>query len=82
MVLLALPTNVKEVANIFFDSFQNEPIAKCSHGVGRLVHSQAIIEAWKHNTLAYTGKYIDSQSGKILSMATHKIPLNLNANTR
>ncbi|KAK9783636.1 putative N-acetyltransferase domain-containing protein [Seiridium cardinale] len=74
-VLPALETDMVEVSDVFFEGFKDEPLMKFlyPHGVDRPAHVKATLEEWKHNTTTYTVKCVDSESGKILGMATWEI---------
>ncbi|KAL7626862.1 hypothetical protein AAE478_003636 [Parahypoxylon ruwenzoriense] len=75
MPLVVLPArivDVEPVYDVYFAAFKDEPILQFLYprGVDRKAHTEGMIQWWNHDKTSYTMKCLDSDTGKIVGMAT------------
>lgn len=78
MPLTVLPAHladVEPVYDVYFAAFKDEPIIDFLYprGVDRKAHTEGMRQWWSHDTTGYTIKCLDTDTGKIVGMATWDI---------
>ncbi|KAI1330764.1 acyl-CoA N-acyltransferase [Xylariaceae sp. FL0255] len=78
MPLVVLPAqicDVEGVYDVYFAAFQNEPILDFLFpgGVDRKAHTEGTIQWWNHDKNGYHVKCVDTETGKIVGMASWDI---------
>lgn len=75
MPLVVLPARVPDVESVYdmyFEAFKDEPITEFLYprGVDRKAHTEGTKQWWSHDTIGYTIKCLDTDTGSIVGMAT------------
>ncbi|KAI9163443.1 putative acyltransferase SID5 [Paramyrothecium foliicola] len=74
-VLPALVADVEEFYNVQFDAFKDELIMQFLYpgGVDRPAHCDATVKWWNHDKTGYHIKCVDTETGKIVGIASWDI---------
>ncbi|KAI2630705.1 acyl-CoA N-acyltransferase [Hypoxylon sp. NC1633] len=78
MPLLVLPAQVADIEavyDVYFAAFKDAPINDFLYprGVDRQAHTEGMKQWWCHDRIGYTFKCLDTDTGKIVGMATWDI---------
>ncbi|KAJ2983913.1 hypothetical protein NQ176_g343 [Zarea fungicola] len=78
MPFVTLPAHIADIEAVYdvqFAAFVNEPIIDFLFpgGVDRPAHTKGSIAYWNHDTISYTTKCVDTETGNIVGMATWEI---------
>jgi hypothetical protein len=74
-VLPALLPDITPVYDVYFAAFKDEQILEFLHpgGVDRQKHKHGTTLWWMHDTNGYTVKCVDSDTGKVVGMASWEV---------